>query len=68
MLTVKLVYKRSNVPDDLKWTSSTHMTPFTLIFKAQITISMVLDELLCSFFYPSTTFLPVQMTGGQVSA
>ena len=34
MLTVKLVYKLSNVPDDLKWATNTHMTPFTLTFKA----------------------------------
>ena len=28
MLTVKLVYKLSNVPDDdLKWAKDTHMTP-----------------------------------------
>ena len=29
MLTVKLVYKLLNVPDDLKWATNTHMTPFT---------------------------------------
>ena len=34
MLTVKLVYKLSNVPDDLKQATNTHMTPFTLTFKA----------------------------------
>ena len=34
MLTVKLVYKLSNVPDDLKWATNTHVTPFTLTFKA----------------------------------
>ena len=34
VLTVKLVYKLSNVPDDLKWAKNTHMTPFTLTFKA----------------------------------
>ena len=34
MLTVKLVYKLSDVPDDLKWATNTHMTPFTLTFKA----------------------------------
>ena len=33
MLTVKVVYKLSNVPDDLKWTTNTHVTPFTLAFK-----------------------------------
>ena len=26
MLTVKLVYKLSNVPDDLKWATNAHMT------------------------------------------
>ena len=30
----KLVYELSDVPDDLKWTTNIHMTPFTLIFKA----------------------------------
>ena len=34
MLTVKLVYKLSDVPDDLKWATNTHMIPFTLTFKA----------------------------------
>ena len=33
MLTVKLVYKLSDVPDDLKWATNTHMTPFSLTFK-----------------------------------
>ena len=34
MLTVKVVYKLSNVSDDLKWTTNTHVTPFTLTFEA----------------------------------
>ena len=34
MLTVKPVYELSDVPDDLKWATNTHMTPFTLTFKA----------------------------------
>ena len=34
MLTVKPVYKLSNVPDDLKWATNTHMSPFTLTSKA----------------------------------
>ena len=34
MLTVKLVYKVSNVPGELKWATNTHVTPFTLTFKA----------------------------------
>ena len=29
MLTVKAVYKLSNVPDDLKWATNTHVTPLT---------------------------------------
>ena len=33
MLTVKLVYKLSDVPDDLKWATNTHMTPYSLTFK-----------------------------------
>ena len=33
MLTVKLVYQISDVPDDLKWATNTHMTPFTLTLK-----------------------------------
>ena len=34
MLRVKLVYELSDVPDDLKWATNTHVTPFTLTFKA----------------------------------
>ena len=34
MLNVKPVYKLSNVSDDLIWTTNTHVTPFTLTFKA----------------------------------
>ena len=34
MLTVKLVYELSDVPDDQKWATNTHMTPFTPTFKA----------------------------------
>ena len=36
MLTVKLVYKLSNVPDGLKWAKNIHMTPFTLTIKEGI--------------------------------
>ena len=32
-MDVKLVYKLSNVPDDLKWATNTYMTPFTHTFK-----------------------------------
>ena len=34
MLTVKQVYELSDVPGDLKRTTNTHMTPFTLTLKA----------------------------------
>ena len=34
MLTVKPVYKLSDVSDDLKWSTNTHVTSFTLTFKA----------------------------------
>ena len=34
ILTIKVVYKLSNVPDDLKLATNIHMTPFTLTFKA----------------------------------
>ena len=34
MLTVKPVYTLLNVSDDLKWTTNTHVTPFSLTFKA----------------------------------
>ena len=34
MLTVKLDYELSDVPDDLKWATNTHMTLFILTFKA----------------------------------
>ena len=65
MLTVKPVYKLSNVLDDLKWATNTHMTPFTVTFKAELTISMVLEDLFLllhffifpppvhPYFYPS---------------
>ena len=33
MLTVKLVYKLSNVPDDPKWATNTHMTQFYTHFQ-----------------------------------
>ena len=34
MLTIKTVYKLLNVSDDLKWTTNTHVTPFSPTFKA----------------------------------
>ena len=63
MLTVKLVYKLSNVPDDLKWAKNTHMTPFTLTFKEGITNDICGFGRLFSAFYsvhhPPPIFLPV---------
>ena len=75
MLTVKLVYKLSSVPDDLKWAKNTHMTPFTLTFKEGITNDIYgFRRLFYSVHHPSTyisthpySFLPDQMTGGRVS-
>ena len=69
MLTVKPVYKLSNVSDDRNWATNTYMTPFTLTFKAKLTISMVLEDLflLLHFFTRHYSFLPVQMTGGRIS-
>ena len=65
MLTVELVYKLSNVPDDLKWTKNTHMTPFTLTFKEGITndiygfgrlflLLLLRPPPVHLYFYPST--------------
>ena len=49
MLTVKPVYKLLNVSDDLKRTTNTHVTPFSLTFKAYLIISKILEDL---FFAP----------------
>ena len=64
MLTVKVVYKLSNVPDDLKWAKNTPVSPFTLTFKEGITNDIYgFGRLLFALFIPSTTrppvFLPV---------
>ena len=48
MLTVMPGYKLLNVSDDLKWTTNTHVTPFSLTFNAKLTISIVLRD----FFAP----------------
>ena len=47
--------------DDLKWTTNTHVTPFTLASNAQLTISMVLEHLflLLHFFTRPSIFLPI---------
>ena len=64
-----------NVSGDMKWTTNTHVTPFTFTFEAQLTISMVLEDFLLLNFCNLPVFLPVQngvlpiqMTGGQISA
>ena len=63
-LTIKPVYTLKNVSDDLKWTTNTHVAPFTLTSKASLITSTVLEHLfvlLLHFFtvhpylYPSTT-------------
>ena len=69
MLTVKLVYKLSNVPDDLNWATNTRDTIYTHF--QGITNNIYGFGRLCSFIlYPSThiytrpySFLP----GGRVS-
>ena len=75
MLTVKLVYELSDVPDDLKWATNTHDTIYTH-FEGITTNKVWLWKTFFapSFFYPSThisarpySFLPVLMTGGRVS-
>ena len=69
MLTVKPVCKLKNVFYDLKWATNTHMTPFTLTFKAYVSIYMVLEDLFLLLHISARpySFLPVQMTGGRVS-
>ena len=61
MLIVKPVYKLLNVPDDLKWTTNTHVTPFTLISKAKLTIFIVFEDLFLSFLYLSVTCPPIYL-------
>ena len=74
MLTVKLVYKLSNVSDYLKWTTSTRDTIYTH-FQGMTNNIYAFGR---SFFAPSFftrppmstrpySFLPVQMMGGRVS-
>ena len=62
MLTVKLVYKHSDVPDDLKWTTNTHDTIYTH-FQGKF-FFLLLFFTRPPYFY---SFLPVQMTVGRVS-
>ena len=57
MLTVKSVYKLSNVSDDLKWTTNTLTTPFTLILRHN-----------WQYLWFWKTFFGVQMTAGPLSA
>ena len=82
MLTVKPVYKLSNVSDDLKWTTNTRDTIFTHFEGISNNIygfgrPFILFFLLFHFFthpppihpyfYPFIFVLPIQMTGGRVS-
>ena len=77
MLTVKLVYNLSNVPDDLKWTTNTHDTIYTHFQGITNNIYGFGRLLLLHFLpihHPSThitarphSFLPVLMTGERVS-
>ena len=75
VLTVKLVYELSDVPDDLKWATNTHDTIYTNFQGINNNIYGVGRPFFPpSFFYPSThisarpySFLPVLMTGGRVS-
>ena len=77
MLTVKLVYKLSNVPDDLKWATNTHMAIYTNFQGVTNNIygfGRLLLLILLPVHHPSThisthpySLLPVQMTGGWVS-
>ena len=81
MLTVKPVHKLKMYVFDLeKDYKHTCDTIYMLTFKASLTISMVLEDLFLllhflSVYHPSThistcpySFLPVQMTGGQITA
>ena len=75
MLTIKLVYKLTNVPDDLKWATNTHDTIYTHFQDTTNNIYGFGRPFFApSFFPPSThisarpySFLPVLMTGGRVS-
>ena len=51
MLTVQIV------PDDLKWATNTHLTPFTLTRPQPV----------LHISTPPYSFLPIQRTGGRVS-
>ena len=77
MLTVKLVYELSSVPDDLKWARNTHDTIYTHFQGITDNIYGFGRPFFApSFFTPSMSthisarpysFLPVLMTGGRVS-
>ena len=64
--SVKPVYKLSNVPDDLKWTTNTIYTHLQGI--TNNIYSFGRPFFAPSFSYHPYSFLPVQMTGGRVSA
>ena len=69
MLTVQPVYKHLNMFYDLKWTTNTHVTPFSLTFRAELTISMTyfFTRLSTHISTRPYSFLPVQMMSGRVS-
>ena len=68
MLTVKPVYKLSNVPDDLKWAINTHDNMYTH-FQGITNNLYGFGRFVPTFFYPSThistrpySFLPAKNT------
>ena len=79
MLTVKLVYELSDVPDHLKWATNTYDTIYTHFQGITNNIygleffffcSLIFFTRLQPVLHISTrpySFLPFQMTGGRVS-
>jgi len=68
MLTVKLVYKLSDVPDDLKLATNTHDTIYTHFQSITNNIYGFGRPFLApSFFTRPYLFLPILMMGGRVS-
>ena len=73
MLTVNLVYKLLDVPDDMKWATNTHDTIYTH-FQGITNSIYGFGRFFCSFiFYLSIhvsarpySFLPILITGGWV--
>ena len=74
MLTIKPVYKLSNVSDDLKWATNSHVTPFTITNNIYGFGRPFLRLHFLPVHHPSThifarpySFFPVHVMGGQVS-